>query len=93
MTSMKRILAVVLMVLMMAAAAFSEGHKRQKIVLCIVRSETLTTVTRDVRSGKAVFKEPKMPDGDIPEGWHVVQMYVEAVGTSSKYVYLVLEEN
>lgn len=93
MTSMKRILAVVLMVLMMAAAAFAEGHKRQKIVLCIVRSETLTTVTRDVRSGKAVFKEPKMPDGDIPEGWHVVQMYVEAVGTSSKYVYLVLEEN
>lgn len=93
MTSMKKIIAVLAMTLMVGCAIFAEGHKRQKIVLCIVRSETLTTVTRDVRSGKAVFKEPKMPDGDIPEGWHVVQMYVEAVGTSSKYVYLVIEEN
>lgn len=90
---MKRIFAVVLMILMLAAAAFAEGHKRQKIVLYIVRSETLTTVAKDFKSGKTVFKEPKIPEGDIPEGWHVVQMYVEAVGTSSKYMYLVIEEN
>lgn len=93
MKSMKRIFAAVLMVLMMAAAAFAEGHKRQKIVMCMVSSNTLATVTRDFKSGKAVIKEPKVPEGDIPEGWHVVQMYVEDVSANTKRIYLVLEEN
>lgn len=90
---MKRIFAAVLMVLMMAAAAFAEGHKRQKIVVCMANLDTLAKVTRDFRSGKAVIKEPKMPEGDIPEGWHVVQMYVDADMAAVKYIYLVLEEN
>lgn len=93
MTSMKKILAVLLMVLMMTAAVFAEGHKRQKIVVCMANLNTLATVTRDFKSGKAVIKEPKMPEGDIPEGWHVVQMYVDADMSAVKYFYLVLEEN
>lgn len=90
---MKRIFAVVLMVLMMAAAAFAEGHKRQKIVVCTANFDTLAKVTRDFKSGKAVIKEPKIPEGDIPEGWHVVQMHVEDVSALTKWIYLVIEEN
>lgn len=93
MTSMKRIFAVVLMVLMMAVAAFAEGHKRQKIIVCHVNLDTLATVTYDVRSGKTVLKEPKMPRGDIPEGWHVVQMYVDKSSTVVACIFLVIEEN
>lgn len=93
MTSMKKIIAVLVMTLMVGCAIFAEGHKRQKIVICSVSSNTLATVTRDVKSGKAVIKEPKMPEGDIPEGWHVVQMYVEDISANTKRIYLILEEN
>lgn len=93
MTSMKRIFAVVLMVLMMAAAAFAEGHKRQKIVVCTANLDMLAKVTRDFRNDKAIIKEPKMPQGDIPEGWHVVQMYVDTDSKVVACIYLVLEEN
>lgn len=90
---MKRIFVVVLMVLMMAAAAFAEGHKRQKIVVCMTNLDKLAKVTRDFRNDKAIIKEPKMPEGDIPEGWHVVQMYIDSSSAAVKYIYLVLEEN
>lgn len=93
MTSMKKILAAVLMVLMMTAAVFAEGHKRQKIVVCTANFDTLAKVTRDFKSGKAVIEEPKMPKGDIPEGWHVVQMYIDDSSAAIKYIYLVIEEN
>lgn len=93
MTSMKRIFAVVLMVLMLAAAAFAEGHKRQKIVVCMTNLDKLAKVTRDLKSGKAVIKEPKIPEGDIPEGWHVVQMHIDDSSAAVKYIYLVIEEN
>lgn len=93
MTSMKRILVVLLMVLMMTAAVFAEGHKRQKIVVSMTGLDYLAKVSWDLKSGKSVIKEPKSPrGGDIPEGWHVVQMYVND-DTTVLYIYLVLEEN
>lgn len=53
----------------------------------------LAKVTTDLKSGKSVIKEPKMPrGGDIPEGWHVVQMYIND-DSVQLYIYLVLEEN
>ncbi|MCQ2579612.1 MAG: hypothetical protein MJ159_02820 [Treponemataceae bacterium] len=95
MTSMKKILAVVSMVLMMTAAVFAEGHKRQKIVVCLTDTASLASITSDFRSGKTVIKEPTMSKGDIPEGWHVVQMFVDTNSSSTAVVriYLVLEEN
>lgn len=93
MTSMKKIIAVLVMTLMVGCAIFAESHKRQKIVVCMANLNTLATITRDLRSGKTVIKEPKMPEGDIPEGWHVVQMYVDADMAAVKYIYLVIEEN
>ncbi len=93
MTSMKKIIAVLLMGHMVGCAIFAEGHKQQKIVVCTAALDNLATVTRDLKSGKTVIKESKMPKGDIPEGWHVVQMYVDTSSAAVKYIYLVIEEN
>lgn len=93
MTSMKKIIAVLLMGLMIGCAVFAEGHKRQKIVVCTANLDALATVTRDLKSGKTAIKEPKMSKGDIPEGWHVVQMYVDTSSKAVACIYLVIEEN
>ena len=91
MTSMKRIFVVVLMVLMMAAAAFAEAHKKQKVVTLTTSIAALTRL--EMQGDKGTFREPKLLHGVIPDGWHVVSMWVEVVSPAQTIIYFVLEEN
>lgn len=90
MTSMKKIIAVLVMTLMIGCAIFAEAHKQQKIVW--LRADAFTMASVSVVGDKAVVREPKTPKVVVPDGWHVVQMSVMEVG-SSYDIILVIEEN
>ena len=90
MTSMKKLVMVLVMALMLAASVFAEAHKKQKVVMAIADNFSVATVS--VAGEKATIKEPKTPKVVIPDGWHVVQMFVEH-GTSQTFFYFVIEEN
>lgn len=80
MTSMKKLIAVLLMGLMIGCAVFAEAHKKQIIV-----KYTLNTSERS-------FSEIKKATV-IPDGWHVVQ--IVCIPSSKVYpdFLIVLEEN
>lgn len=92
MTSMKKIIAVLLMGLMIGCVVFAEAHKKQIVVTC--EAGPIGTPTIQCIGGKAVVNMPKNPSVAIPDGWHVVCMWVEpsTKAASVKY-YFVLEEN
>ena len=89
---MKKILVIMLMVMMVAAVASAEAHKKQIVVTC--EAGPIGTPTIICAGGKAILNMPKSPSVAIPDGWHVVHMWVEpsTKAASVKY-YFVLEEN
>lgn len=82
MTSMKKLIAVLLMVLVIGCAVFAEAHKKQIIV------------TYTMSTSEKSFSEIKKATV-IPEGWHVVQ--IVCIPSQKSYVHadflIVLEEN
>ena len=90
MTSMKKLVMVLVMALMLAASVFAEAHKKQKVVMAIADNFSIPLVS--VSGGKATIKEPKTSKVDIPDGWHVVHMFVTQ-GSAQTFFYFVLEEN
>ena len=90
MTSMKKMMAVMLMVVVMVSAIFAEAHKKQKIVWMSASLSNISNVS--VIGDKATIRDPKTVGVAVPDGWHVVHMWVEDVATQ-KYFILVIEEN
>ena len=89
---MKRICAVILMVLMMTTAVFAEAHKKQKVVWC--KGGPMYTDMLTISGGKAVIKDAKMPGVVIPDGWHVEHIWVIPSNIAPEYtIIFVLEEN
>ncbi|MBP5520249.1 MAG: hypothetical protein J6X84_06700 [Treponema sp.] len=57
MTSMKKLVMVLVMALMLAASVFAEAHKKQKVVMAIADNFSVATVS--VAGGKSTIKVKK----------------------------------
>lgn len=77
---MKKIIAILLMVMFIGCAVFAEAHKKQVIV-----KYTMSTSERS-------FSEIKKATV-IPEGWHVVQIVCIPSQKTYTDFLIVLEEN
>ena len=84
---MKKVVMAILLAFMVMVSAFAEAHKNQKVVVIMTNPANLTKIS----SGS--LKEPKLQHGNIPDGWHVVSMYVQVVSPGQTDIYFVLEEN
>ena len=76
--------------LMIGCAVFAEAHKKQKIVWMSASLSNIPSIS--VIGDKATIRDPKTVGVAVPDGWHVVHMWVEDVATQ-KYFILVIEEN
>jgi hypothetical protein len=83
---MKKIIAILLMVMIVGCVAFAEAHKKQIIV-------EYTLGLNELMLSKGSFLGDVKKATTIPAGWHVVQIVCISNERSLTKFLLVLEEN